>query len=112
MSLELFAGIAVSDLPRAVTWYDALLGEVETFEPNDVERVWTLAEGRHVYVELQPEHAGHAKTTLFVADLDGYLAAAAARGTHPVREETYDNGVRKALFHDPDGNEIGIGGAG
>jgi predicted enzyme related to lactoylglutathione lyase len=73
--------------------------------------VWTLADRRHVYVELQPEHAGHAKTTLFVADLDAYLAAAAGRGTHPVREETYDNGVRKALFHDPDGNEIGIGGA-
>ncbi|WP_246394369.1 hypothetical protein [Pseudonocardia pini] len=43
---------------------------------------------------------------------DGYLATAAARGTHPVCEETYDNGVRTALFHDPDGNEIGIGGAG
>lgn len=24
--------------------------------------------------------------------------------------ETYDNGVRKAIYGDPDGNEIGIGG--
>ena len=25
--------------------------------------------------------------------------------------KTYGNGVRKVTFHDPDGNEIGFGGA-
>ena len=112
MELDLFAGVAVSDLRRAVAWYDSLFGDVETFEPNDVEHVWTLAEHRHVYVEVDPEHAGHAKATLFVDDLDRFLTAAADRGIRPAREETYDNGVRKALFSDPDGNEIGIGGNG
>ncbi|WP_345418422.1 VOC family protein [Pseudonocardia xishanensis] len=66
--MDLFAGVAVSDLSRAVAWYDTLFGEVETFEPNDVERVWTLGEHRHVYIELLPAHAGHAKVTLFVGD--------------------------------------------
>jgi hypothetical protein len=27
-----------------------------------------------------------------------------------VERETYPNGVRKALYRDPDGNEIGFGG--
>jgi len=27
------------------------------------------------------------------------------------RRETYANGVRKAIFRDPDGNQIGFGGA-
>ncbi len=110
MTLELFAGVAVSDLPRAVGWFDRLLGEVETFEPNDTERVWTLADHRHVYVELKPEHAGHSMVTLFVEDLDSFVDAAAARGLDPDERETYDNGVRKALYRDPDGNEIGVGG--
>lgn len=111
MDIDLFAGVAVSDLPRAVDWFDRFLGDVESFEPNDIERVWTVAEHLHLYVVRQPEHAGHARVTLFVGDHDGFVDAAARRGIHPVQRETYDNGVRKAVFHDPDGNEIGVGGA-
>jgi catechol 2,3-dioxygenase-like lactoylglutathione lyase family enzyme len=110
MEIDLFAGVAVSDLPRAIAWFDQLLGEVETFEPNDTERVWTIAAHRHVYIELQPAHAGHAKVTLFVEDVDGFVSAAARRGIEPASQETYENGVRKVTFQDPDGNEIGIGG--
>jgi hypothetical protein len=40
-----------------------------------------------------------------------HLARIAERGLEPTERETYDNGVRKATFHDPDGNEIGFGGA-
>jgi len=111
MDIDVFACLAVSDLPRAIDWYDRLFGQVETFEPNDTERVWTLAEHRHVYVEVLPADAGHAKVTLFVSDFDGFVAAAADRGVRPVDEEVYGNGVRKAVFADPDGNEVGVGGA-
>ena len=110
MEIDLFAGVAVSDLPRAISWYDGLLGPVETFDPNDTERVWTVSEHRHVYVVLQPEHAGHATVTLFVDDLDGFVAAAAERGTHEESRDTYGNGVTKVIFRDPDGNEVGVGG--
>jgi len=110
MEADLFAGVAVSDLERAVGWFDRLFGEVETFEPNDTEKVWTIAEHRHVYVVLSPASAGHAKVTLFAADFEGFLAAAAGRGISPESQETYDNGVRKAIYRDPDGNEIGVGG--
>jgi catechol 2,3-dioxygenase-like lactoylglutathione lyase family enzyme len=111
MDVDLFAGVAVSDLPRAVSWFERLLGEVESFEPNDTERVWTVAERRHLYAELHPEHAGHSRLTLFVGDFEGFVDAAAGRGVHPETRETYGNGVRKALYRDPDGNEIGVGGA-
>ena len=111
MTLDLFAGIAVRDLPRAIAWYDRLLGDVATFTPNDTEHVWTLADSRHVYVELRPADAGHAMVTLFVDDLAAFLASAASRGLLPDAQEVYDNGVSKAIFRDPDGNELGIGGA-
>ena len=48
--------------------------------------------------------------TVFVDDLDARLAQIAERGLTPAERETYDNGVRKAIFRDPDGNEIGFGG--
>ena len=38
------------------------------------------------------------------------LAGVRSRGIEPALEETYDNGVRKATFRDPDGNEFGFGG--
>lgn len=111
MDVDLFAGVSVSDLPRAIAWFERLLGDVTSFDPNDTERVWTLAEHRHVYAELQPEDAGHAQITLFLGDFEGFIEAAAARGVEPEKRETYDNGVRHATYRDPDGNEVSIGGA-
>lgn len=111
MEVGLFAGVAVRDLDRAIAWYDALLGDVETSAPNDTEWVWTIAPRRHLYVDERPGQAGHGMVTLFVDDHDAFVAAASARGVVPERTETYDNGVRKTVYHDPDGNEVGIGGA-
>jgi hypothetical protein len=49
--------------------------------------------------------------TIFVDDLDARVAAVAARGLVPDERVTYANGVRKAIYCDPDGNELGFGGA-
>jgi catechol 2,3-dioxygenase-like lactoylglutathione lyase family enzyme len=111
MALDLFAGIPVSDYPAALTWYERLFGSPPAFFPNEIEAVWELAEHRYVYVELRPDHAGHAMHTLLVDDLDARVTQAADRGIEPAKRETYDNGVRKITYHDPDGNEIGFGGA-
>jgi hypothetical protein len=111
MGLDLFAGIPVTDYATALAWYEKLLGSAPAFFPNDVEAVWELAEHRYLYVELLPEHAGHARLTLFVEDLDAVVGGIAARGLEPALRETYDNGVRKITYRDPDGNEIGYGGA-
>ncbi|MGC7094333.1 VOC family protein [Amycolatopsis lurida] len=108
--MDLFAGISVSDLPAALIWYERLFGMPPTFFPNDVEAVWVLAEGRSVYVELRPEHAGHALITLFIDGLDAVIDGITERGIEPALRETYDNGVRKITYRDPEGNKIGYGG--
>jgi catechol 2,3-dioxygenase-like lactoylglutathione lyase family enzyme len=111
MAVDLFAGIPVSDYERSLAWYERLLGSAPSFVPNAIEAVWQVAEHGYVYVEVRPEHAGHAKHTIFVDDLDARLEAIAGRGIEPVDTETYENGVRKTTYRDPDGNEIGLGGA-
>ena len=45
-----------------------------------------------------------------VSDLDERVAAIASRGIEPSERETYGDGVRKMIYRDPDGNEIGFGG--
>jgi catechol 2,3-dioxygenase-like lactoylglutathione lyase family enzyme len=110
MDRFLFAGIPVTDYDKALSWYETLLGGPPTFIPNDIEAVWDIAEGRSVYIALKPEHAGHGLITLFVDDFDELVGRIAARGLEPAQREQYDNGVRKAVYFDPDGNEFGIGG--
>jgi catechol 2,3-dioxygenase-like lactoylglutathione lyase family enzyme len=109
MTLALFAGIRVSDLAAARSWYERLLGE-PAFFPNDAEVVWTVAGDRHVYVQSDPGRAGGALITLFVDDLDARVAEIGERGLEPAEVETYSNGVRKAVYRDADGNEVGFGG--
>lgn len=111
MAVDLFAGIPVSDYVRALAWYERLFGTTPTYVAGDTEAVWELAEHRSVAVEHRPEHAGHALHTVFVDDFDARVAGMADRGIEPTTRETYGNGVRKATYHDPEGNEIGFGGA-
>ena len=111
MAPHLFAGIAVTDFARALTWYEQLLGGPPAFLPHETEAVWELAEQRYVYIEEQPERAGRAMITILVDDLDAHVAQIAERGLTPADWETYSNGVRKAVFRDADGNEFGIGAA-
>lgn len=111
MQLDLFAGIYVSDYPAAKDWYVRLLGSEPAFLPHDTEAVWELAEHRYVYINQNGEHAGHGAQTIFVDDLESWVARIAERGIEPTRQETYPNNVRKVTFRDPDGNEIGFGGA-
>jgi catechol 2,3-dioxygenase-like lactoylglutathione lyase family enzyme len=109
MSLHLFAGLRVRDLQAAQPWYELLFGE-PSFFPNDTEAVWTLADDRSVYVVEHGDGAGNSVVTFFVDDLDARVDAIAARGLEPDERLTYPNGVRKVLYRDPDGNEVGFGG--
>ncbi len=109
MALALFAELHVRDFQIAKVWYVQFLGE-PSFAAHDTEEVWELAENRSIAVEEQPEHAGHGAVTIWVDDLDTVVNGIVARGIEPAKRETYDNGVRKVTFHDPDGNEIGFGG--
>jgi catechol 2,3-dioxygenase-like lactoylglutathione lyase family enzyme len=110
MSLHLFAGLRVRDFQASRRWYERLLGE-PTFSPHATEAVWTLAENRSLYIVEHADGAGNSVVTVFLDDLDARLAAIAVRGLQPAEIETYPGGIRKAIYRDPDGNEVGFGGA-
>jgi hypothetical protein len=100
----------VRDFHAERPWYAQLLGEM-TFFPHATEAVWTLADSRSVSVVEHADGAGNSVVTIFLDDLDAHVAAIAAHGLEPDDRETYSNGVRKVLYRDPDGNELGFGGA-
>ncbi|WP_435737216.1 VOC family protein [Cellulosimicrobium sp. PMB13] len=110
MALDLFVTLHVRDHDGARDWYVRFLGAEPTFVATPTESVWQLAEHRWLVVEQVPEHAGHGVVTIFRDDLDAFVAAAGERGVAPDRRETYEGGVTKTVFRDPDGNEVGLGG--
>lgn len=85
MAVGLFAGIPVDDYERALAWYERLLGSGPSFVPSATEAVWELAEHRYVFIEVRPEHAGHAMHTIFVDDLDARIGEITDRGMEPRR---------------------------
>lgn len=106
---HVFAGIRVSDLAVSTDWFERLLGHEASFAPNDTELVWDHCEGGSLFIELSDQGAGHSRVTVFVDDLPAFIEDAARRGVEPAKQEIYDNGVRHATFHDPDGNSISFG---
>jgi predicted enzyme related to lactoylglutathione lyase len=111
VSLDLFAGIRVSDYETAKSWYERLLGAEPSFIPHATEAVWELAEHRSLFILEDAEGAGRAIHTVFVNDLDAVVAEIASRGIEPDERVTYPGKARKAIYRDTDGNEIGFGGA-
>jgi predicted enzyme related to lactoylglutathione lyase len=111
MPLDMYAGIYVRDYETAKAWYARLFGSEPSYIATPTEAVWELAENRSIFIEQNADHAGHSIISIFVDDFDKRVAQIAQRGIEPTERLTYRNGVRKALYHDPDGNEIGFGGA-
>jgi catechol 2,3-dioxygenase-like lactoylglutathione lyase family enzyme len=110
MEGDFFAGVPVRDRSASVRWYEVLLGAPPAFFPNAREAVWQVGEHRFLYVDVRADHAGHAMHTIFVPDFAACLSDIEQRGLRPVEVERYENGVSKAIFRDPDGNEFGFAG--
>lgn len=110
MTLDLFAGIPVSDYSAALPWYEQLFGGPPSFLPNATEAVWEVAAHRYIYIVQDPGRAGNALVLSFVDDLAGRVTGIARRGIEPVRRETYGSGTTKVTYRDADGNEISLGG--
>lgn len=106
---ELFAGIPVRDFRKSLDWYQRLLGAPPSFFPNDGEAVWMLAGHRWLYIIVDPTRAGGAVQTIICDELEALIAEIAGRGVDFVDEEIPGEGVRKVMYNDPDGNEIGLG---
>jgi hypothetical protein len=107
---DLFAGCRVRDYRAARSWYESLLGKEPAFLPHAKEAVWELAEHRYLFIVEDRDAPGRATVTIFVADLDELTAEIASRGIEPADRDTYSNGVRKVVYRDVDGNEIGFAG--
>ena len=105
---DLFAGVRVRDISAARPWYERLLGTEPAFLPNDVEAVWAVGKGRWLYLLEDKRRAGSALITIMIGDLDATIAAISERGIEPTDLEDYGE-ARKYVFHDLDGNEIGVG---
>ena len=71
--------------------------------------MWKLADDRYIYVIEDANRAGGAVGMIWVDDPESEAARIAERGLKPVDIEKHDE-VWKYVFHDPDGNETGIGG--
>lgn len=109
MAVGVFAGVPVRDYATAVDWYERLLGREPSFYPHDTEAVWQLAEDRYLYIVEDQQRAGGAVCMIWVDDPVAEVAGISERGIEPVDVEEHGS-VRKYVFHDADGNEIGIGG--
>jgi hypothetical protein len=73
--------------------------------------VWTLADGRSVYVVEHSEGRGQLRGNDLRRRSRCASGRLAARGLEPDERQTYSDGVRKMLYRDADGNELGFGGA-
>jgi hypothetical protein len=109
MATGVFAGIPVVDPGVALNWYRQLLGAEPSFFPSDIEAVWELAQDRYVYIIQDVDRAGGGVSMIWVDDPVSEVARIAERGLEPVDVQKHEQ-VWKYVFHDVDGNEVGIGG--
>lgn len=106
---EMFAGIPVRDFKTALEWYQRFFGCAPSFFPNDREAVWAVSDQRWVYIIVESERAGGTIQTIMCDGLEEAIAEISARGIDFSKEEIPDANVRKVMYYDPDGNEIGVG---
>lgn len=108
--VDLFAGFPVTEYERSLQWYRQLLGSEPSFYPNEREAVWQMDAHLFVYFEVLPERAGGSLSMIMAEDIDKTVAEISARGLEPLRVEQYEEGMRKVVYQDPDGNELSFGG--
>jgi hypothetical protein len=100
----------VRDFAAAKPWYEQLLGGAPSFSPHATEAAWELAAHRWLFIVEDADNPGGAIQTVLVDDLDAQVGEIRSRGLEPTEVEAYSNGVRKVIFRDADGNELGFSG--
>jgi catechol 2,3-dioxygenase-like lactoylglutathione lyase family enzyme len=91
--------LAVSDVDRSVAFYLGLLGPL------------SLEEDARYPTYRGTEATSSPACGVRTAASIGTTASGSSTSIQPAQRETYSNGVRKATYRDPDGNEVGLGGA-
>lgn len=107
---DVFAGIPVRDLERALDWYTTVLGRPADERVGD-EAMWQMSEHTWVFVTRDSRRAGGGLMTLGATNLDACLARWLEAGLEHEPVETYDNGVRHVTIIDPDGNSLSLAAA-
>ncbi len=105
---DIFAGIPVKDYKSSLEWYERLFGCPPSFLPNDVEAVWEIAKHQWMYIIVDPGRAGHSIQNVMVSDLDALIDQVSERGIDFSKDDRPAKDTRKVIYHDPDGNEIGL----
>jgi glyoxylase I family protein len=103
---QLLAVVPVSDMDRAHSWYELLMGRSEDNHPMVTLIEWRITDTGWLQVFHDPERAGTTLINLAVDDLDRHLAELAGRGLATGEIVTANKGVRLSTIIDPDGNRI------
>jgi hypothetical protein len=105
-----FAGIAVTNYRRAVTWYAMLFGRPpDVVVRDDIESMWQIKEAAWVYIVQDSERAGKSLVTILVTDLEGHLRDLSDRGIEGWALESVPGLYCKASLTDMDGNTVAFG---
>jgi predicted enzyme related to lactoylglutathione lyase len=99
------ASLAVKDLARARTWYQALLGRAPDSTPMPEVVEWRFARGGWLQVYQVPERAGNGSVTLAVSDIDEVTAHVAKLGID-TGDRSSGKQAKTLMIVDPDGNHI------
>jgi len=129
-SCRLNASIAVTDMPRAVEFYEGKLGLSAVRAGADGSKVYASGGDESLHVYPSPEHAGRSTATLatwYVDDVEQMVDELTSNGVtfeqyEAVLENGFDYGTdergispragggKVAWFKDPDGNIFAIEG--
>lgn len=104
----LFAVIAVTDLDKAVAWYEQFFSRPPDVTIEGVEHLWRLFDNGYVVLLVEPEQAGHSILTVLVDDADVEADALRDRGLDVGPIEVIRDVERKAPLSDPDGNAVSV----
>lgn len=104
---HLYSVVPVTDRAAALEWFTAFFGRPAD-DTVGGELLWEVSETAWIVVDEHPEQAGHTQLTLGVTGLDQILARLTAHGVEHEPVETYANGVRHVVVHDPDGNRLSL----
>lgn len=108
---HILAVIAVSDLERAATWYEALFGRAADNRPMPTLLDWHTTDTGWVQVTTDPDRAGSSQINLAVDDLEAVKREMSARGLSPGETIRANKGVELSTIEDPDGNVVTLIGS-
>ena len=105
---HVLAVVPVTDVDRAHSWFEALLGRPADNNPMPTLVEWQVADHGWVQVTVDDKRAGYGLLNFAVDDLEQEIAGLHARGITAGPIIDANNGVRLSTVLDPDGNSITV----